>query len=149
MHILFGGFMKQNQKRAAVVLIFTFLFCVLALTGCSLADEPIVKIRDLDFTVLDEDAIPAPLLEVIKENLSTEMKLSYQNNGTLYIARGFGEQKTGGYSIAVDQMYLAEDGIHVKFHLIGPSKDQKLSEEPSYPYLVIQTEDLGEEIVFE
>ena len=28
-------------------------------------------------------------------------------------------------------------------------QDQKLSEEPSYPYLVIQTEDLGEEIVFE
>lgn len=141
--------MKRNKKRTPVILIFTLLFCTLSLTGCSLAEEPIVKIRDLDFTVLDEDAIPAPLLEVIQENLSTEMKLSYQNNGTLYIARGFGQQKTGGYSIAVDQMYLAEDGIHVKFHLIGPSKDQKLSEEPSYPYLVIQTEDLGEEIVFE
>lgn len=141
--------MKRNKKRIPVVLIFLFLFCALALTGCSLAEEPIVKIRDLDFTVLDEDAIPTPLLEVIQENLSTEMKLSYQNNGTLYIARGFGQQKTGGYSIAVEQLYLAEDGIHVKFRLIGPSKDQKLSEEPSYPYLVIQTEDLGEEIVFE
>ncbi len=141
--------MKQNKTRIPVILIFTLLFCALLLTGCSLAEEPVVKIRDLDFTVLDEDAIPAPLLEVIQENLSTEMKLSYQNNGTLYIARGFGQQKTGGYSIAVEQMYLAEDGIHVKFHLMGPSKDQKLSEEPSYPYLVIQTEDLGEEIVFE
>lgn len=141
--------MKRNKKRTPVILIFILLFCALSLTGCSLAEEPVVKIRDLDFTVLDEDTIPAPLLEVIQENLSTEMKLSYQNNGTLYIARGFGQQKTGGYSIAVEQMYLAEDGIHVKFHLMGPSKEQKLSEEPSYPYLVIQTEDLGEEIVFE
>lgn len=141
--------MKSNKKTRRIILSLTTLLLALLLTGCNLGGKPIVKIRDLECTVLDQDQIPQPLLEVINENLATEMKLSYQNDGKLYIARGFGEQKTGGYSIAVEQCYLAEDGIHVKFQLIGPSRDTKLTEEPSYPYIVIQMEDLGEEIIFE
>lgn len=126
------------------VMLFTVL-----LTGCGLGEEAIVKIRDLEFTVMEEDQVPKALQEVIDENLATEMKLSYQNEGELYIARGFGEQKTGGYSIAVEQCYLGEDGIHVKFQLIGPSKEEKLAKEPSYPYIVIKTEDLEETIIFD
>ena len=128
--------------------VLSVLILLLSLTGCG--DQAIVKVRDLEFTVLDPDQVPKPLQEVIDENLATEMKLSYQNDGSLFIARGFGEQKSGGYSIAVEQCYLGEDAIHVKFQLIGPSKDVKLSEEPSYPYVVIQMEDPGrQEIIFE
>ena len=119
------------------------------ITGCSVRQEPKDKLRDLEFSVLDEKDIPAPLMEVIQKNLKTEMKLSYQKDGELYLARGFGEQETGGYSIAVTQVYLAEDGIHGKFQLIGPDRGEKLTETPSYPYVVIQMEDLGKSIHFE
>lgn len=126
------------------------LLILLALTGCSISRSPSVKIRDLTFTVVSPDEIPTPLQEVIDENLTTEMKLSYQNDGQLYIARGFGEQKTSGYSISAEQCYLGEDGIHVKFQLLGPAKDVQATEEASYPYIVIQLEDpQTEEIFFE
>lgn len=142
---------KTQCKKGtrSLLLLLSALALILLLSGCSLGGSAIVKVRDLDFTVLDQDQVPKPLQEVIDENLATEMKLSYLNDGKLYIARGFGEQTTGGYSIAVEQCYLGEDGIHVKFQLIGPSKDTKLTEEPSYPYIVIQTENLDEEIIFE
>lgn len=136
----------KHFKKTVFLILFVLL---LALTGCGMGEKPIVKIRDLDFTVLKEDDIPKPLMDVIAKNRETEMKLSYQYQGQLYIARGFGTQTTGGYSIAAEQCYLGEDGIHVKFKLIGPSKDKKPKEEPSYPCIVIKTEDLDKEIIFE
>lgn len=141
--------MKIFRKLFGTMSFLSALLFTVLLTGCGLRGEAIVKIRDLEFTVMEEDQVPKALKEVIDENLGTEMKLSYQNEGELYIARGFGEQKTGGYSIAVEQCYLGEDGIHVKFQLIGPSKEEKLAQEPSYPYIVIKTEDLEETIIFD
>lgn len=141
--------MKNWKKRFRAASAVGIMLLTLLLTGCALGDEAIVKVRDLEFTVMEEDQVPKALKEVIDENLATEMKLSYQNEGQLYIARGFGEQKTGGYSIAVEQCYLGEDGIHVKFQLIGPSKEEKLAQEASYPYIVIRTEDLEETILFD
>lgn len=138
--------MKGYWRR--ICLSLCFLMTAILLAGCGEA-EPEGKIRDLEFTVLEEDAVPKALADVIGENRQKEMKLSYQNEGYLYIARGFGEQKTGGYSIAVQQCYLAEDGIHVKFELMGPSHDEKLKEEPSYPYIVIKMEGMDETILFE
>lgn len=137
------------MKRFKAIGSGAVLWFCLFLTGCQMGETPVVKIRDLEFTVLEESQVPEALDEVIQENKNTEMKLSYQNQGKLYITRGFGEQKTGGYSIAVEQCYLAEDGIHVKFKLIGPSHQEKLTEEVSYPYIVIQTEDLEEPILFD
>ncbi|MDO4521632.1 MAG: protease complex subunit PrcB family protein [Eubacteriales bacterium] len=130
------------------ILIVTILFAGLMLWGCGEVKKP-KKLRDLDFTVLAPEQIPAALTEVIDENKATEMKLSYQKEGFLYIARGFGEQTTGGYSIAVDECCLSEDGIHVTFRLIGPASDAKMKEEVSYPYVVIKLEAIDGTIQFD
>ncbi len=137
--------MKIFWKRTCAC-VFLLIMVMLA-AGCK-EKEPEGKIRDLEFTVLEEDAIPKAMADVIAENKAEEMKLSYQNGGYLYIARGFGEQKTGGYSITVKECYLAEDGIHVKFELMGP-REENIPEEPSYPYIVIKTEEMDETILFE
>lgn len=123
------------------------LFIMILAAGCG-EREPKDKIRDLEFTVLEEEAVPKAMAEVIAENKAQEMKLSYQNGGYLYIARGFGEQKTGGYSIQVQECYLAEDGIHVKFELLGPPRGEDIPEEPSCPYIVIKMEGMEEPILF-
>ncbi|EET59173.1 hypothetical protein BRYFOR_08887 [Marvinbryantia formatexigens DSM 14469] len=138
--------MKYLWKKVCLCLLV--LGAAVLLAGCG-ETQPEDKIRDLEFTVLEESDIPEALAEVIAENRQKEMKLSYQKEGYLYIARGFGEQKTAGYSIAVPQCYLAEDGIHVKFELIGPQSGAELKEEASYPYIVIRMEAMDETITFE
>ena len=130
------------------MLTFCLTAVMLLACGCKKA-EPEGKIRDLEFTVIENDEVPKALADVIEENKQTEMKLSYLNEGYLYIARGFGQQETGGYSISVKECYLAQDGIHVAFELIGPPRNEKMKEEPSYPYIVIKTEGLEETILFE
>ncbi len=118
-------------------------------TGCGKTKEPSGKQQDLECSVLEEDEIPQPLMEVIEENKAKEMKLSYEKDGMLYIARGFGEQKTGGYSIRMKYCYLAEDGIHIQFELLGPPAGETLAEETSWPYIVVKTENAGQNIIFE
>lgn len=118
-------------------------------TGCGKIQESSGKQQDLECSVLEEDEIPQPLMEVIEENKAKEMKLSYEKDGMLYIARGFGEQKTGGYSIQMKYCYLAEDGIHIQFELLGPPAGETLPEEISCPYIVVKTETAGQNIIFE
>lgn len=121
---------------------------LLLLAGCG-QQQPEGKIRDLECSVLDEDEIPQPLADVIEENKSKEMKLSYEKDGYLYITRGFGEQKTGGYSIRENYCYLAEDGVHVQFELLGPPAEETPPEEVTYTYIVVRTEMEGQNIIFE
>lgn len=141
-----GKCMKQIWRGLTLIICLSAV--MLLAGGCGKA-EPEGKLRDLEFTVIENDTVPKALADVIEENKQTEMKLSYLNEGYLYIVRGFGEQKTGGYSISVKECYLAEDGIHVAFELMGPPHNEKIKEEPSYPYIVIKTEGLEETILFE
>lgn len=133
--------------------IWSFLqLCVLSvticLTGCALQQEKVTG-EPMDFTVLNMEEIPKELQEVIEENKHGEIKMSYESGGFLYLVRGYGEQKTGGYSIAVNSVLLADDGIHVNTSLIGPPQDKKIAEEPSYPFIVLKIEYREEPIVFE
>ena len=64
---------------------------------------------------------------------------------------GYGQQKTGGYSIAVDELYLTEDAIYVGTTLLGPeiTGQKKGAEKPSTPYIVIKTEFLDKTVIYE
>ena len=95
--------MKIKRKRWKNVAAAMLLLCVV-LTGCGMSGEGNIKLRDLDFTVLSEEKIPEELKTVIAEKGSEPFRLTYSDNQNLYISIGYGEQKTGGYSIAVDEL---------------------------------------------
>lgn len=137
----------SEMRRYGIWLLL--LGAILLLAGCSVAKKQSDQHQDLECTVLKEDEIPQPLAEVIEENKTKEMKLSYEKDGMLYIARGFGEQKTGGYSITTKYCYLDEDGIHIRFELLGPPAGETLPEEATWPYIVVKLERIGESILFE
>lgn len=66
--------------------------------------------------------------------------MTYSDNQNLYISIGYGEQKTGGYSIAVDALYLTDDAIHVSTSLLGPdiTGQKEGAGKPSTPYIVLK-----------
>lgn len=123
--------------------------CILLLTGCAMLSEEKIKLRDLDFTVLGEEKIPAQLLAIIEEKKASPFQITYTDNENLYICVGYGEQETGGYSIAVNDLYLTENEIFVNTSLLGPEAEEKNNKTPSYPYLVIKTEFLEQTVTFE
>ena len=58
-------------------------------------------------------------------------------------------QETGGYSIQMRELYLADNAIYFDADLIGPENGQDVEKTVSYPYIVIKTERLEENVVFE
>lgn len=122
---------------------------MVVLTGCTMLSDERVKLRDLEFTVLSEEKIPEELKTIIEEKKAQPFKLTYSDNEYLYISIGYGEQATGGYSIAVNELYLTDNAIYVNTNLIGPDASEKSNPAASYPYIVIKTEYLDETVIFE
>lgn len=132
-----------------MVLFVCLLVCGLALTACGIEKKDSTKVRDMDYTVLEPEEVPDELKEVIEEKKEGDFKVTYTYGGYLYIARGFGMQETGGYSIQVKKLYLASNAVYFEAELTGPQKDEKPKEAVSYPYIVIKTEAVDENVVFE
>ena len=141
--------MKIKRKRWKNVAAAMLLLCVV-LTGCGMSGERNIKLRDLDFTVLSEEKIPEELKTVIAEKGSEPFRLTYSDNQNLYISIGYGEQKTGGYGIAVDELYLTDDAVHVSTSLLGPDITGQKSGagKPTTPYIVIKTELLDKTVIY-
>ena len=62
---------------------------------------------------------------------------------------GYGPQSTGGYSIAVKELYLTSNSIVIDTELLGPEKGENPAPETSYPYVVVKTEFSQKPVVFE
>lgn len=125
------------------------LLLIVMFAGCSFQSDERIKLRDLDFTILSEEMIPEELAGIIAEKGAEAFKLTYSDNEYLYICIGYGEQDTGGYSIAVNELYLTDNAIYVNTTLLGPDASEKNNQTPSYPSIVIKTEYLDQTVIFE
>ena len=127
--------MKIKYVLVLIGLLITFVGCQSKET----VDED--KIKDLDFTVVEDEDLPEIVANKIVEEKRESFKFSYSDGAFLYIAVGYGEQPTGGYSIQVEDVYLTEKYIIVDTKLIGPSEEDLVATALTYPYIVIKTED--------
>jgi len=119
------------------------------LSGCTLQANEQEKQANLEYTIVEEKEIPEKLAEILEEKKKEEFKLTFEEEGTLYLCIGYGEQRTGGYSIAVQDVYLSENAIYFDTSLIGPGKEEMAAQSPSFPYLVIKTEAMDKPVVFQ
>lgn len=137
-----------NMKKLAVWAAGLLLSCVCLLGGCSDkgAEE---KVKDLEFTVVGQNEIPKELMDMIEQKKTEEFRLTYTSGEDLYIAVGYGEQQTGGFSISVPEFYLTENSMVIKTELQGPEQGSQQAASPSYPFIVIKTKFIEEPVVFQ
>jgi len=131
------------------ILSIFLLSCSCALTGCSVIRQEEEKQMDIDFTVVPDTELPKEIAEFIEQKKTGEMKNTYTTEDSLYLIVGYGEQKTSGYSITVNECYLGKDAIYLDTSLIGPAKGEKIDEVVTYPYIVIKIEKREEPVVFQ
>lgn len=137
---------KIGKRFISVILLFVLtVSCI----GCKIQEEKPEKLKNLEFTVISEECLPEELLSMIQEKKQAEFKMTYSDKEYLYICIGYGEQKTGGYSITVNELYLTKNAIYVDTNLLGPSAAEKKKEVCSYPYIVIRIENRDETVVFQ
>jgi len=141
---------KRVNKFATFITMMMFAFAVafmMTLSGCGSTED--LKLRDLEFTILSEEKLPEQLTTMITEQKEAPFQFTYSDNENLYICVGYGKQESGGYSIAVNELYLTEENIHVDTNLLGPESTEKSNKVPSYPYIVFKTEYLDKTVIFE
>ncbi len=137
----------EYQKR----ILSVFLVCLMCMGvfACGKKQDTMEKIKDLECTVIAEDNLPEELFNKIEQKKSDAFKITFEDKGFLYICVGYGVQETGGYSIAVNDLYETANAIYVDTNLIGPSPEEKSKPVASYPYIVIKTEFIDKPVVFD
>lgn len=127
-------------------IISTVLF--LGLTGCGFQTDQREKLQDLEYTITEEKELPGELREILEEKKIESFRLTYEDEGWLYLCVGYGCQQSGGYSITVNELYLSENAIYFDTSLIGPKAREAVGEK-SYPWLAIRTDYLEKPVVFQ
>lgn len=133
------------MKKAVCLLAALILAAVLS--GCGLIRIEEEERKPVDYTVVERQDIPAALDEIMNEKKEKEFQLSYETGEALYLAKGYGQQMSGGYSIQVEELGASSNGLFFVTRLIGP-KDLNEAGVPSYPCIVIKTEPQKKPVVF-
>ena len=133
------------MKKAVCLLVALVLAAVLSGYGLIRIEEE--ERKPVDYTVVERQDIPAALDEIMNEKKEKEFQLSYQTGEALYLAKGYGRQMSGGYSIQVEELGVSSNGLFFVTRLIGP-KDLNEAGVPSYPCIVIKTEPQKKPVVF-
>ncbi|MBQ5560479.1 MAG: protease complex subunit PrcB family protein [Lachnospiraceae bacterium] len=130
----------------SLALFGVFMFGVFGITACDRQQRE-VKIADCQFTVVQPEDIPEELLVLIDERKEKPFRMSYEDQGYLYIIQGYGMKEGGGYSITVDSLYETKNQIHFATTLHG--SEQKEKEGNTTPYIVVKLEQIEKSIDFE
>ncbi len=138
--------MKRGLSQARRLALIALLAVLCA--GCGEKKDGEAR-QKLEFTVVDEGRLPEELRKTLEEKKEESFKLTYADGGYMYLCVGYGKQESGGYSIAVKDLYATETEICLDTDLIGPKEAEDKSPEPSYPYLVIKTPFVDKTVVFD
>lgn len=136
------------MKNSFIGLIFCLLLWSVCISACQMENGNEKKVKDLEFTLVEEEEIPKELLEKIEEKKAADMKLVFESGEYTYIVRGYGEQETGGYSIQIPKFYLTNNAVVLETKLLGPPKGSVENVTPSFPYVVIRTQTLSKNVIF-
>jgi len=136
-----------KEKKRITIFVATCIMMMLFLAGCAGESTEDDKLRDIEFTVIGEDQQPDSLKEIIAEKSAQPFQISYTLGEELYIAVGYGEQPSGGYSISVNAFYETEESLVIDTTLIGPGKAENVTNTPTQPYVVIKTENIADKAI--
>ena len=138
----------KRLRAFCIIWILPILITGLA-SGCVSRYDEEQKLQDLDFTVVDREDEPEELSTMIEEEKEHPFQMIYADQGELYIAEGYGEQPTTGYSVAVKELYETEDAVRIRTNLLGPEKGEDIKEIATFPYVVVQLEYIEKDVLFD
>lgn len=129
--------------------LFVIVGCLFILCGCTVQKDDMKKLRDIEFTIIDEEKMPTELLQYVTEQKKEVFEITYGDEGYLYIVKGYGKKETSGYSIEVQECFETSNVICVRTNLLGPPKGEEIQEEETYPYIALKIEYSDKNVVFE
>lgn len=144
-----GDYMSVNFRNTKWPLVAALVcMTVFLLAGCGDEKKSSRRGADLDYTVVPTADCPADFLAEINKKKINSFQMTYEDGVYCYLAVGYGEQETNGFSIKVLGLYEQGDRICLETSLVGPEEDQVVSKKKSTPYLVVKTKKTDREVDF-
>lgn len=142
--------MKTGRTWIVSIIILVLLIILgMQIQGCKFKIIPQEQERrEVEFVIVSEECVPKEVATLIENRKEEEMKITYVDGEDRYIIIGYGKQNTGGYSIYIKELYATENALYVDTCLLGPSKESKPKNVPSYPVIVLQISEMGLPVVF-
>ena len=140
--------MKHKRGIVPGCLAAGFLLIIM-LTGCVSRPQKTEKLRDLEFTVMSKEDVPEEFQEQILQHQDLPFRLTYTDQGRLYIAEGYGAQLKTGYSVEVEGLYETSNAIYFHTNLLGPEKGEETKEVTTFPYVVVMLDAIDKTVVFD
>ena len=140
-------FKRIEAKRHLIpvlLVIAVLLSGMCVLPGCSLKGINSTKKEEIDYTVVEDEDLPAELKKLIDEKKGSTLT----TKDYTYMVAGYGTMTTSGYSISVNDVYLGENSIYVDLSLAGPKTQEPVTQRATTPYIVLKTEKREEPVVF-
>ena len=135
------------MKKICLLVIVSIMAAMLSACGGETEKEE--DRNNLEFTVVSEDRLSDELKEILDQKKESAFKLTYADEGYLYICVGYGKQESGGYSVTVNELYETDNAIYVNTNLLGPKAGSSPGTSPSYPYIVLKIEFRDKTVVFD
>ncbi len=117
------------------------------LTACGQKEEA-KKGKDWDYTVVPTTDCPKDFLAEIEKKKINPFQMTYDDGEYRYLAVGYGEQETNGFSIRVQGLYEKGETLCMETSLAGPGEDQIVSNKKSYPFIVVKTHKTEKKVEF-
>lgn len=136
--------------KLKVLCLFMILLSLFTFSSCKAEKDPNQdKIKDLEYTVVPDEELPDVVAAKIETVKTEPFKFSYSDEEFIYIAIGYGEQPTGGYSIQVTNLFETKKNIVITTKLLGPTEeDAAATSVITYPYVVVKTANLDLAVCF-
>jgi hypothetical protein len=136
-------------KMWIALFLCLYVLTGLVLSGCEQTSQDETRGKDIEYTVVPTADCPEEFKNEIENKKINAFEMTYDDGEYLYLATGYGEQESGGFSISVTGLYELGEKICLETSLQGPSEDEVVSGKESYPYLVVKIERIDKEVVFE
>ena len=128
-----------------------FAVLLVILTACGkqeTAQRTYESMQDAVYEIVSGSDVPHKVNEKIFKEKEKGFGFSYRDGQALYIAFGFGEQTTGGYSIQLAAVKENEEEILIEAKLVAPKPEEVVSTLPSYPYMILKMKNTSKDIQF-
>lgn len=118
-------------------------------SGCSARRADREKTGELEYETVDGPELPETLRQKIEKEKDEPFLLAYGDGGRLYIALGYGEQESGGYSVRIEEAYETEDAVCIRTCLTGPDEGEEVLREAGYPWAALEADYTEKRILWE
>ena len=133
--------MMKKKRRGRVLLAAVIL---MLLASCRITDVSEGERKELSY------AIVKPGDQILRRKKESAFQMAYESGDDLYILRGYGKQKSGGFSIQIEEVSKSENAVFVRTKLVGPAAKEEQKGAASCPYVVLKTKAAaGISVVFE